>query len=91
MWILADSGSVRNSIYESVYNRPPYKPPIREPEDVLVIGNNGKPLDLKGFAVLPLPRLDSRLARVRSRTQFSPQSAGQRRCGGSSSLLTSVS
>ena len=54
VWILADSGSVRNFIDESFYNRLPYKPPIRNPGDVQVIGGNGEALDLNGFAVLPV-------------------------------------
>ena len=54
VWILADSGSVRNLIDESVYNRLPFKPPIRDPGDVRVIGGNGEALDLKGIAVLPV-------------------------------------
>ena len=47
VWILADSGSVRNLIDEAVYNRLPFKPPIRDPGDVQVIGGNGEPLELK--------------------------------------------
>ena len=54
VWILADSGSVRNLIDEAVYNRLPYKPSIRGPGDVRVIGGNAEALDLKGFAVLPV-------------------------------------
>ena len=54
VWILADSGLVHNLIDESVYNRLPFKPPIRDPGDVRVIGGNGETLDLKGFAVLPV-------------------------------------
>ena len=54
VWVLADSGSVRNLIDESVYNRLPFKPPIRDPGDVQVIGGNGEALNLKGFAVLPV-------------------------------------
>ena len=54
VWILADSGSVRNLINEFVYNRLPFKPPLRDPEDMRVIGGNGEALDLKGFAVLPV-------------------------------------
>ncbi len=54
LWILADSGSVRNLIDEAVYNRLLYKPPIRDPGNVRVIGSNGEALDLKGFAVLPI-------------------------------------
>ena len=54
VWILADSGSVRNLIDESVYNRLLFKPPIRDPGDVRVIGDNGEALKLKGFAVLPV-------------------------------------
>ena len=55
VWILADSRSVRNLIDESVFNRLPYKAPIRDTGDVRVIGGNGDALDLKGFAVLPVP------------------------------------
>ena len=54
VWILADSGSVSNLINESVYNRLQFKPPIRDPGGVWVIGGNGEALDLKGFAVLPV-------------------------------------
>ena len=54
VWILADSGSVRNLIDEAVFNRFPFKPLIKDPGDVRVIGNNGEALDLKGFAVLPV-------------------------------------
>ena len=54
VWILVDSGSVRNLIDESVYNRLPFKPLIRDPGDVRVIGGNGEALDLKGFAILPI-------------------------------------
>ena len=46
VWILADSGSVRNLIDESVYCRLPYQPPIFDPGDVRVIGCNGEALDL---------------------------------------------
>ena len=52
VWILADSGSVRNLIDESVNNRRPFKPPIRDHGNVSVIGCNHEALDLKGFAVL---------------------------------------
>ncbi len=52
--ILADSGSVHNLIDESVFNRLPLKPPIKDPGDIRVIGGNGEALDLKGFAVLPV-------------------------------------
>ena len=54
VWILADSGSVRNLIDEGVFNRLPYRPPLRDPGEVRVIGGNGEALDLKGFAVLPV-------------------------------------
>ena len=50
-WILADSGSVRNLVDEAVYKKLLYQPPIRNPGECRVIGGNGKPLDLKGFAV----------------------------------------
>ena len=52
VWLYADSGSVSNLIDKAVYNRLPFKPPIRDPEDVRVIGGNGEALDLKGFVVL---------------------------------------
>ena len=52
--IIADSGSVRNLIDESVFNRLLFKPPIKDPGDVRVIGGNGDALDPKGFAVLPV-------------------------------------
>ena len=54
VWILAESGSVRNLIDESVYRRLPYQPPIRDPGDVRIIGGNGEALNLKGFTVLPV-------------------------------------
>ena len=54
VWILADSGSVRNLIDESVINRLLFKPLIKDPGDIRVIGGNGETLDLKGFAVLPV-------------------------------------
>ena len=60
-WILADSGSVRNLIDEQVYKRLPFQPPIRSPGDCRVIGGNGEPLDLKGFAVLPVTLGDTLL------------------------------
>ena len=41
VWILADSGSVRNLIDEAVYRRLPFQPPMQEPGDVQVIGGNG--------------------------------------------------
>ena len=53
-WILANSGSVRNLVDELVYKMLPYQPQIRDPGDCRVIGGNGKPLDLKGFTVLPV-------------------------------------
>ena len=53
-WILADSWSMRNLISEAIYRKLPYQPPIRDPGDCRVIGGNGKPLDLKGFTVLPV-------------------------------------
>ena len=53
-WILADSGSVRNLVDEAVYKKLPYQPPIRNPGGCRVIGGNGEPLDLKGFAVHPI-------------------------------------
>ena len=37
VWNWADFGSVRNLIYISVYNRLPFKPPLRDPGDVRVI------------------------------------------------------
>ena len=54
VWVLADSGLVRNLIDESVYNRLPFKPPVKDPGDVGVIGGNGEALDLRGFIVLPI-------------------------------------
>ena len=54
VWILADSGLVCNLIDESVYNRLPFRPPIRDPDDVQVIGGNCEALDLNSFAVLPV-------------------------------------
>ena len=54
VWILADSGSVRNLIDEAVFKKLPFQPPIRDPGEVRVIGGNGEALDLKGFAVLPV-------------------------------------
>ena len=46
IWILADSGSVRNLISEAIYRKLPYQPPIRDPGDCRVIGGNGELLDL---------------------------------------------
>ena len=54
VWILADSGSVRNLIDESTFKKLPFQPRLREPGDVKVIGGNGEALDLRGFVVLPV-------------------------------------
>ena len=54
VWILADSGSVRNLIDESTFNKLPFQPRLREPGDVKVIAGNGEALDLRGFVVLPV-------------------------------------
>ena len=54
VWILADCGFLRNLIDESVFNRLPFKPSIKDPGDIRVIGGNGEALDLRGFAVLPV-------------------------------------
>ena len=54
VWILADSGSVRNLIDEEVYDRLPFKPPVQDPGGVRVIGGNGEALELRGFTVLPV-------------------------------------
>ena len=54
VWILADSGSVRNLIDEAVYDRLPFKPLIRDPGGVRVIGGNGEAFELRGFTVLPV-------------------------------------
>ena len=54
VWILADAGSVRNLIDESVFNCLPFKPRIKDPGNVRIIGGNGEALNLKGFAVLPV-------------------------------------
>ena len=54
VWILADSGSVRNLIDEAVYDRLPFKPPVRDPGGVRVIGGNGETLELRGFTELPV-------------------------------------
>ena len=51
VWIFANSGSVRNFIDKSVYNRLPFKPPIRDLSDVQVIGGNGDVLDFKNVAL----------------------------------------
>ena len=53
VWILADSGLVRNLIDEFVYRRLPYQPPILYPGDVRVIDGNGEVVNLKRFTVLP--------------------------------------
>ena len=55
VWLFADYVSVRYLIDEAASNRLPYKPHIRNPGDVSVIGGNGEALDLKCFAVLPSP------------------------------------
>ena len=54
VWILADSGSVRNLIDEAVYLKLPFQSPLRDPGDVRVVGGNGEALELRGFAVLPV-------------------------------------
>ena len=54
VWIFVDSGYVRNFIDDSFFNRLSFKPPIKDSGDVRVIGGNGKALDLKSFAVLPV-------------------------------------
>ena len=54
VWILAESGSVRNLIDEAVFKRLSFQPPISDPGDLRVIGGNGEALDLKGFTVLPI-------------------------------------
>ena len=54
VWILADSGSVRNLIDEALFKRLPFQPNIRDPGDVRVISGSGDALELKGFAVLPV-------------------------------------
>ena len=54
VWILAESGFVRNLIDEWDYNRLPFRPPMRDPGNVQVIDENGEALDFKGFAVLPI-------------------------------------
>ena len=53
--ILADSGSVRNLIDESVFKKLPCRHPIRPLGDVTVIGGNGEALDLLWFTVLQCP------------------------------------
>ena len=45
---------MQNFIDKAVYNRLIYKHYICDTGDVRVIGGNGKALDLKGFAVLPV-------------------------------------
>ena len=45
---------MQNLVDEAVYTKLPYQPPIRNPVGCRVIGGNGEPLDLKGFAVLPI-------------------------------------
>ena len=47
VWILADSGSVSNLTDETVFNRLPFKPPIKDPGDVRVIGGNGETLECR--------------------------------------------
>ena len=44
VWILADSGSVRNLNDEAVYLRLPLRSPIQDPGDIRVIGGNGEPI-----------------------------------------------
>ena len=53
VYILADSGSVRNLIDEVFFNRLSFQPPIKSPGEVRVIGGNGEPLELKGFRPCP--------------------------------------
>ena len=52
-WILADSGSVRNLIDYDVFRSLPYQPQLIQ-RDIQIFGGNGGPLDIRGFAVLPL-------------------------------------
>ncbi len=42
-WILADSGSVRNLVDETVYKKLPYQPPIRDPGDCRVSAVTANP------------------------------------------------
>ena len=67
-----------------------FKPSIRDPKDVRVIGGNGEALDLKGFALLPVAFGSSYLARIRRRAKSPSQSANRRRRARASSLLTTV-
>ena len=54
VWIMADSGSVRNLIDEAVFKRLPFQPSVRDPGDVRVIGGNNEAHDLKEFTVFPI-------------------------------------
>ena len=45
---------MRNLVDEAVYRKLPYQPPILNPGGCQVIGDNGEPLDLIGFAVHPI-------------------------------------
>lgn len=88
---MADSVSVQNLIDDAVYNLLPYEPPIRDPGDVRVIGGNGEAIDFKGFAVLPVTRLDSHMARVHNCAQFSIRGVDWSKSPGFSFLFASVS
>ena len=45
---------MQNLIDKSIYNWRPYKPPIRDPGDVRVIGGNAEVFKFKSFAVQPV-------------------------------------
>ena len=49
--VLADSGSVRNLIYD-VFKSLPFQPFLNQ-RNIPVFGGNGGPLVIRGFAVLP--------------------------------------
>ena len=55
MWILADSGSVRNFIDKAVDNRLPYKPPICDLGNVRVIGGKAEPSNSRALQYCSSP------------------------------------
>ena len=52
-WVLADSSSVRNLIDYDVFRSLPYQLKLIQ-RDIQIFGGNGGPLDIRGFALLPL-------------------------------------
>ena len=54
IWILADSGSARNLIAESTFNKLPFQPPLTTKTDVHVIGGSGEELRIRGWTIIPV-------------------------------------